>query len=71
MPRADEVAMNHRQASHLRDAQSNLQQIEGQGDYLIIGECLRLARASLDSITGRASTEHMLDALFGKFCIGK
>lgn len=71
MPRADEVAMNHRQASHLRDAQSNLEQIEGQEDYLIIGECLRLARASLDSITGRASTEDMLDALFGKFCIGK
>ena len=40
-------------------------------DYLIVAEQLRMARKALDAITGRASTEDMLDGLFGKFCIGK
>ena len=38
---------------------------------LILAEEFRLARVSLDRLTGRASTESMLDALFGRFCIGK
>ena len=71
MPDADTVAVNQRQAEHLQDARQQLIAIDNQRDYLIIGECLRLARTSLDAITGRASTEDMLDALFGKFCIGK
>jgi tRNA modification GTPase len=40
-------------------------------DLLIAAEALRLARQSLDRITGRAGVEDMLDALFGSFCIGK
>ena len=36
-----------------------------------LAESLRLARAGLDALTGRAGTEDMLDALFGRFCIGK
>ena len=71
IPSADEITVNKRQASHLQDANSHLSQIAAATDYLIIGEYLRLARRSLDAITGRASTEDMLDALFGKFCIGK
>jgi len=38
---------------------------------LISAEHLRLARAAFDQLTGRASTEAMLDTLFGRFCIGK
>jgi tRNA modification GTPase len=40
-------------------------------DPLIIAEALRQARAALDRVTGRAGVEDMLDALFGRFCIGK
>ena len=42
-----------------------------QSDLLIVGEELRNARAAIDALTGRASTEHMLDRLFAGFCIGK
>ena len=40
-------------------------------DLLIAAEALRQARVALDRITGRAGVEDMLDALFGRFCIGK
>lgn len=71
VPRGDEISVNKRQADHLAEAQRNLIQISEPEDYLIIAEQLRLARAALDALTGRASTEDMLDSLFGKFCIGK
>jgi tRNA modification GTPase len=38
---------------------------------LIAAEALRHARVSLDRVTGRAGVEDMLDALFGRFCVGK
>ncbi len=71
VPRGDEISVNKRQADHLAEAQVSLGQIPEVQDYLIIAEQLRLARAALDGLTGRASTEDMLDSLFGKFCIGK
>ena len=71
VPRGDEISVNKRQADHLAEAQVSLGQIPEVQDYLIIAEQLRLARAALDALTGRASTEDMLDGLFGKFCIGK
>ncbi len=71
VPRGDEISVNKRQADHLAEAQISLGQIPEVQDYLIIAEQLRLARAALDGLTGRASTEDMLDSLFGKFCIGK
>ena len=71
VPRGDEISVNKRQADHLGEAQASLDQISGLQDYLIIAEQLRLARSALDALTGRASTEDMLDSLFGKFCIGK
>lgn len=71
VPRGDEISVNKRQADHLMEAQRNLGAIFDLQDYLIIAEQLRLARGALDALTGRASTEDMLDSLFGKFCIGK
>ncbi|MEW4468593.1 tRNA uridine-5-carboxymethylaminomethyl(34) synthesis GTPase MnmE [Parasphingorhabdus sp. JC815] len=71
VPHGDEISVNQRQADNLAMAQKSLSEIPGFEDYLIIAEQLRLARGSLDAITGRASTEDMLDSLFGKFCIGK
>jgi len=71
LPEADQVSVNARQADHLAAARHSLAAIVDEADYLIVAEHLRMARKALDAITGRASTEDMLDALFGKFCIGK
>ena len=40
-------------------------------DPLVAAEGLRWAREALDKVTGKAGVEDMLDALFGRFCIGK
>ena len=71
VPRGDEISVNKRQADHLALAQRSLDAILDFEDFLIIAEQLRMARGALDALTGRASTEDMLDSLFGKFCIGK
>ena len=71
LPPVDQITVNQRQAELLNQARDQLEDMEGQTDLLIMGEHVRLARQLLDAITGKASTEDMLDALFGKFCIGK
>ena len=71
LPDGDQVTVNKRQATLLADARDNLAAIIEEADYLIVAEHLRMARKALDAITGKASTEDMLDGLFGKFCIGK
>tara|TARA_R110002126_G_scaffold10841_16_gene49725 strand:- start:5106 stop:6401 length:1296 start_codon:yes stop_codon:yes gene_type:complete len=71
LPDIDQVSINARQADHLAAACENLAVMMDETDYLIVAEHLRMARKALDAITGRASTEDMLDGLFGKFCIGK
>ena len=71
LPDSDQVSINARQADHLAVACESLAAMMDEADYLIVAEHLRMARKALDAITGRASTEDMLDGLFGKFCIGK
>ena len=65
-----EVALNARHREALAEVVERLEEA-GATDPLIAAEALRLARAALDRITGRAGVEDMLDALFGRFCIGK
>lgn len=71
MPRPGEVALNARQHALLSDASRALCSLNAGEDLLLTAEKLRLARVAFDRLTGRASTEDMLDALFGRFCIGK
>ena len=40
-------------------------------DVVTVAEELRLARGAFDRLTGRASIENVLDALFSRFCLGK
>jgi tRNA modification GTPase len=69
LPGESDIALNTRQAAALADAANAL---EGEVyDLILIAEQLRAARVAIDRITGRAGTEAMLDALFGRFCIGK
>lgn len=71
MPGPGEAALNERQRHLLGEAEGMLGSAEGLSDPLLVAEHLRLARVAFDALTGRATTEHMLDALFDRFCIGK
>ncbi|HEY8605435.1 tRNA uridine-5-carboxymethylaminomethyl(34) synthesis GTPase MnmE [Tsuneonella suprasediminis] len=71
LPKPGEGALNSRQHAILQDAYEALHGIDVQRDALIVAEQLRSARVAFDRLIGRATTEDMLDALFGRFCIGK
>ena len=64
------TALARRQRALLGEARDALS-VGGIADPLIVAERLRQARSAFDGLTGKASTEDMLDALFGRFCIGK
>jgi tRNA modification GTPase len=69
IPREDQLAFDQRQrdaAMHARDALT-----APSFDLLTTAENLRLAHRALGVILGIDATESMLDALFGRFCIGK
>ena len=71
MPAPGQAALNQRQARCLYAVHQALVSATQESDPLLAAECLRLARRGLDGLVGRADTEAMLDALFGRFCIGK
>lgn len=71
LPAEGEVALNARHRSALAEALDSLRGGGSSSDLLIVAESLRHARVALDRVTGRAGVEDMLDALFGRFCIGK
>lgn len=71
LPKPNALALNARQTTALSEGLEALQGIDANDDPLLIAERLRLARQALDRLLGRHSTEDMLDALFGRFCIGK
>jgi len=70
LPGQGEVALNRRHRAALQQALDALNDPRFD-DVLIVAEALRQARRALDRISGRAGVEDMLDALFGRFCIGK
>jgi tRNA modification GTPase len=69
LPAPGEVALNARHRAALAETEAAL--LETGPDLLIVAESLRRARVALDRVTGQAGVEEMLDALFGRFCIGK
>jgi tRNA modification GTPase len=71
LPQEGELAINNRHRDALVECVSHLRSASSFADLLIIAEHLRLGRAALDRVTGRAGVENMLDRLFGSFCIGK
>jgi len=71
MPAPGEVALNARQGRLLETASLALISAARQRDLLLAAEDLRAARVAFDGLLGRTTTEDMLDALFGRFCIGK
>ncbi|HXH53851.1 MAG TPA: tRNA uridine-5-carboxymethylaminomethyl(34) synthesis GTPase MnmE [Sphingomicrobium sp.] len=71
LPGEGALALNRRQAAHLAEAREALQAAEIAEDFVLVAEHLRAARAAFDRLTGRAGVEDLLDALFGRFCLGK
>lgn len=71
LPKPGEAALNQRQHDLLREAAGALQAAEDETDPLLVAEALRMTRVAFDALLGRTTTEDMLDALFGRFCIGK
>ncbi len=71
LPGEDAIALNRRQATHIEEAQGALQRSAESKDVVTVAEDLRLARVAFDRLTGRASLENVLDALFSRFCLGK
>ncbi len=71
LPKPGEGALNTRQFELVNAAHDGLDQVHTSSDLLVQGEGLRTARLAFDRLIGRATTEDMLDALFGRFCIGK
>lgn len=71
MPRPGEPALNARQGNLLGQAANGLREASEETDPLLVAENMRRARVAFDRLLGRTTTEDMLDALFGRFCIGK
>jgi tRNA modification GTPase len=71
LPGEGEVALNARHRGLLGEGAACLGAAGETSDLLVAAEALRGARVALDRITGRAGVEDMLDALFGRFCVGK
>jgi len=71
VPKPGAAALSDRQHRLLAKAREGLAEADRQNDLLLIAEGLRLTRQAFDELVGRSGTEDMLDALFGRFCIGK
>ena len=71
LPADDAIALNRRQAMHIAEARDALQLVAATEDFVLAAEHLRGARTAFDRLTGRAGMEDVLDALFGRFCLGK
>ena len=71
LPKGDEVALDRRQHGLLGDASAALHRASRLTDPLLVAEELRAARSAIDKIAGRAGVDELLDALFGRFCLGK
>ncbi|MFM7028945.1 MAG: tRNA uridine-5-carboxymethylaminomethyl(34) synthesis GTPase MnmE [Chakrabartia sp.] len=71
LPRPGALALHARHRNILAEVQTWIGDAINAPDLLIRAEALRLARQRLNALTGRSGVESMLDALFGRFCIGK
>ena len=70
LPSESQITLNRRQADCLALAEGALRDA-GAGKIEIVADALRRARESFDRVTGRTGVDDMLDALFGRFCLGK
>jgi len=67
------VVVRARQRHHLENAALGLKAVLSHGpeEVVLAAEELRRAAHSIGSITGKVSTDEVLDEIFRGFCIGK
>jgi len=71
IPSTEQPGVNKREAALLADCRGALSRVMMLVDPVLIAEELRLARASLDRVSGLSGVDALLDALFRRFCLGK
>ena len=71
LPGEGDYALHRRQRELVGQLRDHLHAAGAARDLLVTAEELRLGRSVVDSLTGQAGTEDMLDRLFSGFCIGK
>ncbi len=71
LPNSEQPGLNQREAALLADARAALASAYDLRDPVLIAEEYRLARRALDQVSGLVGVEQLLDALFGRFCLGK
>lgn len=71
LPRGDQLALVRREHESLLEAHRAIVRAESLDDPILVAEELRVARMAIDQIAGRTGVEDLLDALFGRFCLGK
>ncbi|MGK6322770.1 tRNA uridine-5-carboxymethylaminomethyl(34) synthesis GTPase MnmE [Sphingomonas sp. DT-51] len=71
MTLTSDVTLHARQRTAVSQVLRALEDVRGCGDILLVAEHLRVARVELAGLVGANATETMLDALFGRFCLGK
>ena len=71
LPRNGDVALNRRHRDAIADAVKSLRDAGSNSDIILVAEAVKAARSALGRVTGGGGVEDMLDALFGRFCLGK
>ncbi len=71
IPSANEPGLNQREADLIIVCRDALERAMTVDDPILAAEELRVARNALDRISGISGVEELLDALFGRFCLGK
>ena len=71
IPAAGQLSLNLREADTLHGIVIAVRSASAEPDPLIASEQLRIARYAFDRLTGQSGVEDLLDALFGRFCVGK
>ena len=71
IPNTEQPGLTEREAGLLEECRDALSRSHALRDPILVAEELRLARHSLDQISGLAGVDALLDALFGRFCLGK
>ncbi|MEH3045925.1 tRNA uridine-5-carboxymethylaminomethyl(34) synthesis GTPase MnmE [Sphingomonas adhaesiva] len=68
---AGDMAFRKRQRRHIAAVAEELRDVTASPDLLLQAEHIRVASRHLAALSGVDATEAMLDALFGRFCLGK
>lgn len=71
LPAETEVALDRRYRDALSVVADDVRRAGQAEDVLLVAEHVRLAHMGIDRILGGDGIEDMLDALFGRFCLGK